>query len=79
MFLSEPDEAQRVQNVLAREPAQGEQTFRAGMSVRVGHWLATGARELELPVVTSRPWTTIFKGVLAALNLTNVTGADQPG
>jgi 2-phosphoglycerate kinase len=77
VFLSEPDEAQLIQNFLAREPDQGEQTFRAGMSVRVGGWLAAEARRLGLPVVSARPWSTTLNRVLTALGLPGEAAAGQ--
>lgn len=67
IIVYEPDEAQIVANFLAREPDEGEQTFRAHISWRHGEWLKAEAERLGIPVLPARPWETVFERALAAL------------
>ncbi len=67
VFLHEPDEAQLVANFLQREPAEGLQTTRARVSALYGAWLKQEAERYGLPLVTARPWETVFERVVAAV------------
>jgi 2-phosphoglycerate kinase len=68
VFLHEPDEAQLVANFAGREPADGEQRQRARVSALFGDWLAAEATRHRVPVITPRPWSTLERRVLAALD-----------
>lgn len=67
VFLHEPDEDQIVQNYARREPQRGLQLGRAAVNRRYGDWLAAQASVLRLPVLPSRPWSTLVTRVLYAL------------
>jgi hypothetical protein len=67
IVLDEPDPDQIVANFLAREPEQGEQTFRAQVSVEVNSRLVARARAAGVAVVPARPWADVLDRVDATL------------
>lgn len=67
IFLTEPDEAQLLQNFLLREPHEGEQVKRAQVSWLYNQWLTEEAARLNVPTVSARPWDDVFERVLAAI------------
>ncbi|MDG6105849.1 hypothetical protein Daura_18445 [Dactylosporangium aurantiacum] len=56
VLVSEPDEAQIVANLLAREPAAAAQRARAAVSARFDAELRARAACAGVPVVPARPW-----------------------
>jgi len=68
VFLHEPDEAQLRENFLAREPDSGPQEKRAQVSRLYGEWLTREAERCGVPVLSARPWNTLFARLLASLD-----------
>ncbi len=68
VFLYEADEAQLVENFLAREPEQGAQTKRARVSWLIGRWLQEETERYGLIALPARPWDTVFERILAAVS-----------
>jgi len=68
VFLHEPDEDRLVANFAGPEPADGEQRGRARVSVLFGEWLAGEAAQPGIPIIRPRPWTSLERRVLAALD-----------
>ncbi|MFD5085144.1 AAA family ATPase [Kitasatospora sp. NPDC058406] len=59
VFLHEADADRIAANYAAREPGGGVQARRAEVSARYSRWLGSQARLHALPVVDSRPWSTL--------------------
>ena len=68
VFLYEPDEGQIVQNFMEREPATGQQTTRARVSLLRATWIRDTCRELGIAALPARPWDTLFDRVLDAVH-----------
>jgi 2-phosphoglycerate kinase len=66
VFLYEPDEAQVVRNLLAREPETGPQTTRARVSALRAAWIRERCEALGVVALPARPWDTLFHRVLDA-------------
>jgi 2-phosphoglycerate kinase len=67
IFVSEPDEAQLVENYLQREPQHGPQHGRARVSWLYSRWLEQEAPRYGAAVVPARPWGTVLERIIAAL------------
>jgi 2-phosphoglycerate kinase len=67
LFIDESDEEQIAQNFLQREPYKEPQTYRARVSALYSQWLRQEAERLSVPVITARPWDTVFERILATL------------
>jgi 2-phosphoglycerate kinase len=67
VVLSEPSEDQIIANFAAREPAAGEQRFRARVSTLYDARLCVRAQSAGVPVVAARPFDDAVDRVLAAL------------
>ena len=67
IFIDEADETQLVQKILQREPDEGPQTYRARVSALYSQWLTQEAVRLGIPVISARPWDTVFERILSAL------------
>lgn len=68
VFLHEGDPGQIAANYACREPDEGDQAERAGISAAYSRWLAGQAASHGLPVVEARPWPTLTARVRQALN-----------
>ncbi len=67
IILTEPDERQLVRNFAGREPDEPAQPGRARVSHLFGAWLTAEAMRVGTPVVAARPWSTVLKRVLQAV------------
>jgi hypothetical protein len=67
VFLYEEDEAQLVCNFADREPAAGEQTTRAQVSVLWSRWIRNDCNARGVPAIPARPWDTLFARILGSL------------
>jgi hypothetical protein len=67
-ILYEEDEQQLLQNFLQCEPEHGPQAGRARVSWLYGQWLKHEAERYGLPVLSARPWDTLFDRILAVLS-----------
>ncbi|HEU5101248.1 MAG TPA: hypothetical protein VFU22_19625 [Roseiflexaceae bacterium] len=65
IFVTEPDEAQIVENYLRREPQYGPQHGRARVSWLYNQWLEQEARRYGGTVVPARPWDTVLERIVA--------------
>ncbi|MFH8560694.1 AAA family ATPase [Streptomyces sp. NPDC017988] len=68
VFLHEGDPGQIAANYACREPDEGDQTERAGISAAYSCWLGEQAALHALPVVDARPWATLASRVRQALD-----------
>ncbi|MEU7669856.1 AAA family ATPase [Streptomyces huasconensis] len=68
VFLHEGDPGQIAANYACREPDEGDQAERAGISAAYSRWLAGQAASHGLPVVEARPWSTLTARVRQALD-----------
>ena len=67
IFLYEMDEQQLITNFLQREPDSGLQSTRARVSWLYGQWLKQEAERYGLPMLSARPWDTLFERIIAAI------------
>ncbi|MEU7579398.1 AAA family ATPase [Streptomyces sp. NPDC041068] len=67
VFLHEDDPEQITANYTSREPDSGVQAERAEVSAAYGRWLGREAALHALPVVASRPWSTLVPRIRQAL------------
>ena len=68
IFVYEADERQLLTNFLLREPDSGLQSTRARVSWLYGQWLKQEAERYGLPVLSARPWGTLFERIITALS-----------
>jgi 2-phosphoglycerate kinase len=66
VFLYEPDTAQVARNLLSREPENGDQTGRAGVTQLFGEWLRDQCRGRAAVSLEARPYATASERLLAA-------------
>jgi len=67
VFLHEPDEGQLVANFSGREPDGGEQRARARVSFLYDEWLSAEAARCRVPMIETRPWSSLRRRVLAVV------------
>ena len=67
VFLYELDEGQILRNFSERESEAGAQIKRARVSWLQGQWLASECGQRGIPILTARPWETLFDRILRAL------------
>jgi 2-phosphoglycerate kinase len=68
VFLYEAEERQLLANFLQREPQHGPQATRARVSWLYGKWLTQEAERHGIPVLSARPWDTLFARIVAVLS-----------
>jgi 2-phosphoglycerate kinase len=68
VFLHEPDVDQLVANFSGREAGEGEQRARARVSGLYGEWLAAEAARHGVPMIPTRPWSSLQRRVLAVID-----------
>lgn len=67
VFLYEEDQQQIVQNFLAREPDEGEQTGRAKVSHLYSTWLKRECSKHRQTALAARPWKNLLDRIVKAI------------
>ena len=68
IFMYAADEQQLLTNFLQRESESGPQSTRARVSWLYGQWLKQEAERYGLPMLSVRPWDTLFERIIASIS-----------